>query len=172
MSTYLVVSNETQNRVVVAKHGEAYTPDARIILEPKGSQNAVVVVKSGDWKDNPDLLKLIDGGLVAVKESDKPTVKQPYAPRDSELPSDKWQRVGIEDLVKGTDERFKSLIELDTRGEEGVSDGMARQYMRTEYLEILQAAAKWLENPQMPDTPQNQERLAAIQKRIAEVREI
>jgi len=172
MNTYLKVSNETAHRVVVAKHGEAYTPDARIILEPKGTQNAVVVVKSDDWKDNPDLLKLIDGGLVAVEKTDKPTVKQPYAPRDSELPSDKWQRVGVEDLVKGTDERFKSLIELDTRGEEGVSDSMARQYMRTEYLEMLQAAAKWLKHDEMPDTPQNRERLAAIEKRISEVREI
>lgn len=172
MTTYLRVSNETMSQAVIAKHGEAYSPDARIILAPKGMQNAVVVVKSDDWKDNRDLLKLVDLGHVSIAETDDPGYKQPYAPRDSELPSDRWHRVAVIDLVTGTDERFSELIELDTRDEEGVSDAMARQYMRTDYLEILQAASKWLDNPEMPKTPQNKKRLAAIKKRIAEVREI
>lgn len=84
------------------------------------------------------------------------------------LPSDRWQRAAVVQMVLGSDERFQELVALDPAPMYG-NIGEKRVWLSTDYRTILQAAARWLEQ-EKSGLAYAEQRLKAIHDRLEQIK--
>jgi hypothetical protein len=164
---FIVVENLRKSNLAL-EHGASATVQG-FSLAPMGQRGHVAVLDVELWQNSPSLRRAEMNGYIRTYRAEEPP-EEPYWPSDSDLPTDRNQRMAVINMVTGYEnDRVDDLIEMTaTREGGGVSD-VDGSYMRQKFLPTLRSAEDWLNKLGDKRTKEQNRRLRKIKARIREV---
>ena len=158
--TWAVVQNASAHNVVISDG------DLTVSLSPSGYPGSIQAVHSALFDDSAIAQRLLSDGTIMSTKSDSvpPGMQWPRY-----LPTDRWQRIGVIDVVLGDDNRASTIINIQPVHETGVSQDQGERWVKSDLRLILDTSARWLE--ELGDE-RSQARLIAVRKRLEEIRSL
>lgn len=158
--TWAVVSNASDHNVVISD-GELV-----LSLSPSGYPGSTQAVHSSLFDDSAIAQRLVSDGTLSVSASESvpPGMQWPRY-----LPTDRWQRIGVIDVVLGSDERADAVINIAPAQEMGASEDQGKRWLKNDLRNILDVAARWLE--ELGDE-RSLTRLGIVRERLEEIRQL